>query len=232
MLVATISLTLGAGLAACGGGESSSLVKGAAETGAAVDATPTSGDAPPTNEARPGEPDPSPAEPPAPGGGQNGQPGDSGTANPRQPAAQPTPAPPAQPDVPSVDVVVLSSGATANLRSLATPGKPTLIWFWAPHCSFCRREAPDLLSFSAAHGAKVAILGVGAQDSLSEAHDFVGDTSTAGLKMTWDSSGRSWRHYRVTNQPTVIVLGADGRAKKTWFREFKPDEILAAAGVA
>ncbi len=135
-------------------------------------------------------------------------------------------------DVPSVDVVLLSTGATLDLRSLTASGRPTLLWFWAPHCSFCRAEAPALMSFAAGRGRELDIVGVGAQDSLDQARGFVEDTGTTGLAMVWDPSGRSWVHYGITNQPTVVVLGADGKVARTWFRDFEPDEILAAAGVA
>jgi len=135
-------------------------------------------------------------------------------------------------DLPDVEVVVLASGERANLQSLAAAGKPTLLWFWAPHCTFCMREAPDLLSFAADHGDAVHVLGIGARDDLDLAHDFVDRTDTASLPMLWDPSGDTWIHYRVTNQPTVVVLSAEGEVKGTWFRDFDEDEILAAAGLA
>ncbi len=156
------------------------------------------------------------------------------TAPPTTPAAgRPTPTgsvPP--PDVPAVDVVALRDDSTVDLRSLVVAGRPTLLWFWAPHCSFCRREAPELLAFAADHGADIDTIGVGAQDSLDEAYAFLDETGTGDLGMVWDATGRSWIHYGVTNQPTVILLGADGQIAGTWFRDFAPDEILAASGLA
>jgi len=148
-----------------------------------------------------------------------------------QPAA-PTEAPPAAaPDLPAIDVVELASGRSVSLPSLAGSGRPTVLWFWAPHCTFCRREAAELLAFTAEHGTEVDILGLGAQDSLDEAHGFVDDTATQDLTMVWDQSGQSWVHHRVTSQPTIVVLGADGQEAGRWFRDFDTDEILAAAGV-
>jgi thiol-disulfide isomerase/thioredoxin len=133
--------------------------------------------------------------------------------------------------LPDLKVVRVKSGQTAQLQTLAQSGKPTLLWFWAPHCTFCRAEAPDLLAFAKAHGSQVQILGLGAQDDLGQAVDFLSDTSTQNLEMVWDASGKSWLHYKVTNQPTVVVLDAKGKVTKTWFRHFDADAILAAAGL-
>ncbi|MBA3743340.1 TlpA disulfide reductase family protein [Sporichthya sp.] len=134
--------------------------------------------------------------------------------------------------LPDLQVVRVASGKRAPLRSLAAPGKPTLLWFWAPHCTFCRAEAPDLLAFQKAYGDQVQILGLGAQDDLDQAVDFLSDTGTQDLEMVWEQAGKSWLHYQVTNQPTVVVLDATGKVTKAWFRHFDADGILEAAGLA
>ena len=154
------------------------------------------------------------------------------TAAPDREAPDPAPANEASADLPAIDVVELASGDQVALRSLAQPGRPTLLWFWAPHCTICRREAPEVLEFEAAHGDDIDVLGLGAQDTLDEAYGFLDDTGTHGLAMVWDRSGQSWIHHGVTSQPTVIVLDAEGQVAGTWFRDFDVDGILAAAGVA
>ena len=50
--------------------------------------------------------------------------------------------------------------------------------------------------------------------------------------MVWDKTGKSWLHFKVTNQPTVVVVDADGKVTKKWFRDFDAQGILDAAGVA
>lgn len=135
-------------------------------------------------------------------------------------------------DLPRIPVVELSSGDEVDLASLARPGTPTLLWFWAPHCTICRREAPELIELVDEHGADLPMIGIGAQDSLEEAYGFLDDTGTHDLRMIWDPSGDSWVHHGVTSQPTVIVLGADGEVAGTWYRDFDPDGILRAAGLA
>lgn len=135
--------------------------------------------------------------------------------------------------LPDVQVVrVTKGGETVNLQSLHTAGKATLLWFWAPHCPFCKAEAPKLLDFNAKHGDKVAVLGLGAQDDLDQAEGFCNETRTTPLEMVWDASGKSWLHYKVTNQPTVILIDKDGKVVKRWFRNFDEQGILAAAGAA
>ncbi len=133
--------------------------------------------------------------------------------------------------LPDIDVVRVACGDTVALRSLAAPDVPTLLWFWAPHCTFCMREASEVVEFSAEYGDEVRIIGLGAQDSLDQAVDFVSSTGTEGLDMVWDESGESWIHFEVTSQPTVIVLSADGEVEETWYRDFDEAGILAAAGL-
>lgn len=134
--------------------------------------------------------------------------------------------------LPSLDVVRMSTGEKVDLQSMHVAGKPTLLWFWAPHCTVCRAEAPELLEFEKEHGKDIAVLGIGAQDDLEQAEGFISDTSTEGLDMIWDASGKTWLHWKVTNQPTVIVLDKNGKVVKTWFRQLDEQAVLKAADLA
>lgn len=138
----------------------------------------------------------------------------------------------ALPDLQVVRVARDASNETVALRSLAPAGKPMLLWFWAPHCTFCRAEAPELLKFEKTYGERLTILGLGAQDDYDQAVDFLADTGTQDLQMVWDETGKSWVHFKVTNQPTVVVVDADGKVSKKWFRDFDARGILDAAGLA
>lgn len=133
--------------------------------------------------------------------------------------------------LPDLQVVRVASNETVALQQLAPVGKPMVLWFWAPHCTFCRAEAPDLLAFEKTYGKQLTVLGLGAQDDLDQAVDFLADTGTENLEMVWDRTGKSWLHFKVTNQPTVVVVDADGKVTKKWFRDFDTDAILAAAGL-
>ncbi|WP_019875609.1 TlpA family protein disulfide reductase [Sporichthya polymorpha] len=131
--------------------------------------------------------------------------------------------------LPAVDVVRVARNEKVALRSLAPAGKPMLLWFWAPHCTFCRGEAPDLIAFEQEYGDRITVLGLGAQDDVDQARGFLADTGTEGLEMVWDASGKTWLHYKVTNQPTVLVVDAQGKVSRKWFRDFDADAILRAA---
>lgn len=155
------------------------------------------------------------------------------------PAASAEPADPdvdgesrANPALPDLQVVRVASNETVALQTLAPAGKPMVLWFWAPHCTFCRGEAPELLKFQKSHGEHLTILGLGAQDDYDQAVDFLADTGTDNLEMVWDKTGKSWLHFKVTNQPTVVVVDADGKVTKKWFRDFDAQGILDAAGLA
>lgn len=134
--------------------------------------------------------------------------------------------------LPDIEVVDVASGEPVALRSLASADRPTLLWFWAPHCTFCIREAPDVLALSASHGDELQILGLGAQDDLDQAMGFLETTGTGDLDMVWDATGETWVHFGVTNQPTVVVVSPEGEVQATWFREFDEAGILAAAGLS
>jgi thiol-disulfide isomerase/thioredoxin len=122
--------------------------------------------------------------------------------------------------LPDLQVVRVASNEIVALRTLAPADKPMVLWFWAPHCTFCRGEAPELLEFEKTYGKQLTILGLGAQDDYDQAVDFLADTGTENLEMVWDRTGKSWLHFKVTNQPTVVVVDADGKVTKKWFRDF------------
>lgn len=136
-----------------------------------------------------------------------------------------------RPVLPEVEAVRVATDETVNLRDLAFTGRPTLVWFWAPHCPVCRSQAPDVLEFAARHGAHIQIVGVGAQDDLEQARDFLQDTTTQRLEMTWDRSGKSWIHFAVRSPSTLKVIDAEGKVTRTWVGKFDAEQIRAAAGL-
>ena len=56
------------------------------------------------------------------------------------------------------------------------------------------------------------VVGLGAQDSLDFANEFVSSTGTGGatITMVWDPSFESWRQFGIRSQPYWILYDAAG----------------------
>lgn len=72
------------------------------------------------------------------------------------------------------------------------------------------------------------VIGLGTQDSLGEAEQFVADRGTT-FTMLWDESFESWAALNVTAQPTAILFAADGTPIRGWLGPFPEDEVVALA---
>lgn len=139
------------------------------------------------------------------------------------------PAPPDAPRLPKVNVVDIRSGDEVNLASLAPSDKPLLVWFWAPHCPSCNAEAKDVEAFSREHQGELTVVGLGAQDSLGQAEDFVEEHGMKTPRMLYDASFDSWEHFGVNGQPAAILFDPDGAAREGWFGPFDEDVVLELA---
>ena len=93
----------------------------------------------------------------------------------------------------------------------------------------CNREAPVVEQFARDHGTEVDVIGMGAQDSLDEARDFVDDHDTRSFTMLWDGSFGSWQHFGVFSQPTAILIAPDGTVLDGWAGMFPEDTVLEYA---
>ena len=97
-----------------------------------------------------------------------------------------------------------------------TAGRPVILWFWAPWCTICRAEAPDVNEVVAElekSGSPVIVLGVPGRGKVPEMNDFVADTKTEGLTHLVDAEGVLWREYGVVTQPAFALLGVDGEVE-------------------
>lgn len=100
-------------------------------------------------------------------------------------------------------------GKPFNAAALA--GKPVLLWFWAPWCSVCAAEAPDVLRAHQRHSGKLSVLGVAGLDDLDNMQPFVDRTNTGPITHLGDPTGEIWRRFKVTQQSTYVLLDAAGK---------------------
>ncbi|MGH3726914.1 MAG: redoxin domain-containing protein [Mycobacterium sp.] len=98
----------------------------------------------------------------------------------------------------------------ADFAGNSLTGKKAVLWFWAPWCPTCQKEAPDVQKAAAAH-PDIAFVGVAAQDQVSAMRDFVTKYRLTFTQLA-DTDAKVWALFDVTRQPAFAFLGADGKA--------------------
>lgn len=80
-------------------------------------------------------------------------------------------------------------------------GKDTVLWFWAPWCTECRREAPYVAA-AQADNPRVAFVGIAGLGETDDMRDFVEDYDVATLEHLADLDGSLWQRFGA--HPQVI----------------------------
>jgi thiol-disulfide isomerase/thioredoxin len=88
-------------------------------------------------------------------------------------------------------------------------GKPAVLWFWAPWCPVCQREAPMVGQVAAAH-PDVTFVGVAALDQPPAMRIFVDKYRVGGFPHLADTDGTVWAKFGVAQQPAYAFIRADG----------------------
>ncbi|QRZ07586.1 redoxin family protein [Mycolicibacterium austroafricanum] len=92
-------------------------------------------------------------------------------------------------------------------QSLA--GKPVAIWFWAPWCPVCQREAP-MVAQAASTNPDVTFVGVGALDQAPAMREFVDRYAAGDFTQLADTNAAIWAKFGVTQQPAFAFINPDG----------------------
>ena len=72
------------------------------------------------------------------------------------------------------------------------------------------------------------VVGLGTQDGLDAAKDFVSDTGVTH-QLVWDDSGESWRFFEIAIQPASVLVAPDGSLLLRSKFGLKLDDALNAA---
>ncbi len=89
-------------------------------------------------------------------------------------------------------------------------GKAAVLWFWAPWCPKCQREAPSVARAAQANTGKVEFVGVAAQDDLTAMQGFVTKYQVGSFQHLADLDASVWRRFGVTQQPAYAFVRPDG----------------------
>lgn len=140
-------------------------------------------------------------------------------ALPAPPAAAPVD--PAGPDAPADEggdgagaldfTATTLDGESFDAATLA--GEPVVLWFWAPWCTVCRAEAPDVAQVAAELAGEVTLLGVAGRGEEEAMRGFVEDTGTGGMDHLVDADGSLWSRFGVVAQPAYAFIGPEGQAE-------------------
>jgi len=88
-------------------------------------------------------------------------------------------------------------------------GKPTVLWFWAPWCTTCIGQIPQVEALAAQYAGEANVVGVGGLDSDSAIEDFAADLD--GLTSLVDDEGAIWQRFEIIEQSSFVILDADGQ---------------------
>ena len=102
-------------------------------------------------------------------------------------------------------------GAALDVSTLA--GIPVALWFWAPWCTICRVEAPEVAQVAAEFDGRVRVLGVPGRGELDAMREFVGDTGTGALTHVVDTDGALWNRFGIVSQPAFVFVDGSGAAR-------------------
>nr|WP_052478657.1 thioredoxin domain-containing protein [Kibdelosporangium sp. MJ126-NF4]CEL19784.1 PROBABLE CONSERVED LIPOPROTEIN DSBF [Kibdelosporangium sp. MJ126-NF4]CTQ97009.1 PROBABLE CONSERVED LIPOPROTEIN DSBF [Kibdelosporangium sp. MJ126-NF4] len=99
-------------------------------------------------------------------------------------------------------------GAEFNGASLA--GKASVLWFWAPWCGECRRDADIVARTSKAYADKVAFVGIAGWDKPEAMRKFVAEYKLDGFPHVADVDDVLFRKARIKGVPTILFFRSDG----------------------
>jgi thiol-disulfide isomerase/thioredoxin len=101
-----------------------------------------------------------------------------------------------------------TDGRTLSGTSLA--GRPAVFWFWAPWCTICHGEAPEIARMHERFGDRVQFVGVAGLGQVAEMRDFVDDTRLGAFPHLVDADGGLWARFGVPAQPAFAFVTAGG----------------------
>lgn len=91
-------------------------------------------------------------------------------------------------------------------------GKDAVLWFWAPWCTECRREAPHVAA-SQKQNPGVVFVGVAGLGESEDMRDFVDEYDVDGFEHVADLDGSLWQRFGVVQQPAYAFVDDSGKVE-------------------
>lgn len=149
--------------------------------------------------------------------GCGAQPGSAPTAAPA-PTSTSASAPATGSSAPVVDVpeqlrFTAKTVDGAEFSGAALAGKPVVLWFWAPWCPKCQREAPGMSKAAKELGSSVTFVGVAALDQVPAMQGFVDKYDLKSFQHIADTDTAVWKRFGVTAQPAYAFVDKAGKVE-------------------
>ena len=93
----------------------------------------------------------------------------------------------------------------------------------------CRREAPGIEQFARDHGDKVLVIGLGTQDTLTEAQSFAAMTGIGSFPVVWSESFDPAALLGIFAHPAWVLLSPSGEVVERGTGGIDTDEMLERA---
>jgi thiol-disulfide isomerase/thioredoxin len=92
--------------------------------------------------------------------------------------------------------------------------RPVVFWFWAPSCSACVSQGPEVARVAELYGDRVVFVGIGGLDqSESRLRQFVSRTGTGGITQLDDRAGTLYGRFQVTSPASFLFLTRSGAVR-------------------
>nr|MBA3289283.1 redoxin domain-containing protein [Acidimicrobiia bacterium] len=98
----------------------------------------------------------------------------------------------------------------ASFDGAALAGTDAVVWFWAPWCTICRGEAPEVAEVAERYADRIQVIGVPGRGELDAMREFVDDTGTGAITHLADIDGSIWSAFGVYGQPAYAFIDDSG----------------------
>ena len=86
-----------------------------------------------------------------------------------------------------------------------------MLWFWAPWCPIYDAEAGALVNAMADFPDDVTVLGIAGLGDVPTSETFISDhPGVEAFPHIYDEDGSIWEGFKVTGQPTLVLINQDG----------------------
>lgn len=132
---------------------------------------------------------------------------------------------------PAMTQTGIVDGADFDVDSIR--GTDVVLWFWAPWCPTCRRQAGILAEALPRLPDSVTVIGVaGLTDDPAQVEQFVDEYGVDQIMHVSDLDGEVWRTFEVVSQSTFVFLDDSGMLTETGASTTADDIVARAEALA